>query len=414
VPRRSGGAQCRVLSGNELGDPPKAYTAPAGGAGSEAQRRHYAAFLARTYGEALKLSPEHVGANLAVAEGLHMWGEHGPCPELGGRSAIDFYRAVLQLAPDNTNAATHAAYDGAVPEGGPAPQAGTFGEADAPPGESVAALIAPLPPPGASEAEVAAAADAALSLWRRNGVVVFEKLLTPHATEALLSAVRAAEADDGATDYTLVTRNAKRGTRSHKALPVSAAREALGEVAQRIGPFLSAALGGGGALALMESGFMVTRPGAEAQAFHRDVAPGVVSASSLAASLQVALVDTCAEQGVLEVSPGSHRFDPAAPETTSFDRRVAAGGSATAGGAAAAVGGPRLRLALPAGSVAVYALHLLHRGSANTAPADRPFYFFTLKGPGYAPPGLAYTIEPSDIARWSLHGTALLEQAQRC
>ncbi|EOD38225.1 UDP-N-acetylglucosamine [Emiliania huxleyi CCMP1516] len=308
---------------------------------------------------ALKLSPEHVGANLAVAEGLHMWGEHGPCPELGGRSAIDFYRAVLQLAPDNTNAATHAAYDGAVPEGGPAPQAGTFGEADAPPGESVAALIAPLPPPGASEAEVAAAADAALSLWRRNGVVVFEKLLTPHATEALLSAVRAAEADDGATDcyhtthgatdYTLVTRNAKRGTRSHKALPVSAAREALGEVAQRIGPFLSAALGGGGALALMESGFMVTRPGAEAQAFHRDVAPGVVSASSLAASLQVALVDTCAEQGVLEVSPGSHRFDPAAPETTS-----------------------------------------------------------------YAPPGLAYTIEPSDIARWSLHGTALLEQAQRC
>jgi len=146
------------------------------------------------------------------------------------------------------------------------------------------------------------------------------------------------------------------------------------------------------------------------------------------------------------VSPGSHRFDPAAPETTSFDRRVAAGGSATAGGAAAAVGGPRLRLALPAGSVAVYALHLLHRGSANTAPADRPFYFFTLKGPGcagestpplpkprravvdshaahpspgvsvrrYAPPGLAYTIEPSDIARWSLHGTALLEQAQRC
>ena len=105
----------------------------------------------------------------------------------------------------------------------------------------------------------------------------------------------------GATDYTLVTRNAKRGTRSHKALPVSAAREALGEVAQRIGPFLSAALGGGGALALMESGFMVTRPGAEAQAFHRDVAPGVVSASSLAASLQVALVDTCAEQGVLEV-----------------------------------------------------------------------------------------------------------------
>ena len=61
------------------------------------------------------------------------------------------------------------------------------------------------------------------------------------------------------------------------------------------------ALGGGGALALMESDFMVTRPGAEAQAFHRDVAPGVVSASSLAASLQVALVDTCAEQGVLEV-----------------------------------------------------------------------------------------------------------------
>jgi ectoine hydroxylase-related dioxygenase (phytanoyl-CoA dioxygenase family) len=188
-----------------------------------------------------------------------------------------------------------------------------------------------------------------------------------------------------------VTRDSSLGARTHKALPVAAARPALDSIAARLGSFLTAALGEPNrSLPLLESGFMVTRPGARAQAFHRDVAPGVVSASSLSASVQVALVDTASDQGVLQVKPRSHRFDPPAPFVDGAD----AGSE------------PPVTLALPEGSVAVYALHLVHRGSANTAAADRPFYFFTLKGPGFAPPGLAYTIQPADIAQWRLaaHG----------
>jgi len=48
------------------------------------------------------------------------------------------------------------------------------------------------------------AVNKALSLWRRNGVIVFENLLSPEETASLLSAVRAAEANENATDYSQV------------------------------------------------------------------------------------------------------------------------------------------------------------------------------------------------------------------
>ena len=90
-------------------------------------------------------------------------------------------------------------------------------------------------------------------------------------------------------------------------------------------------------------------------------------------------------------------------------------------------------MAVPAGTVAVYMLHLMHRGGANThskaRPSyffnpnpdpnphphphpnpnpnpnpnqERPFYFFTLMGRGIAPPGLAYTVQLDDIGRFGL------------
>ena len=54
-----------------------------------------------------------------------------------------------------------------------------------------------------------------------------------------------------------------------------------------LAPFPAAEALGASPLAVLESGFMVTAPGATAQHFHRDVAPAVVSCSSLTASLQV-------------------------------------------------------------------------------------------------------------------------------
>jgi len=277
--------------------------------------------------------------------------------------------------------------------------AGSAGEDDASaPPITVEMLSAPVPGAGASDAERAHATAEALRLWRRHGVVVFPGLLTPDEVQPLLRAVRAAEVDPNATDYSQVTRDSSLGARTHKALPVSAARPALDALAARLGSFLATALGEpNGSLPVLESGFMVTRPGARDQAFHRDVAPGVVSASSLSASVQLVLVDTASNQGALQVKPRTHRFDPVAPFVDGVD-----------GGDVAPVA-----LALPEGSVVVYALHLVHRGSANTAAADRLFYFFTLKGRGYAPPGLAYTIEPTDIAKYRLAANGLEQAAAR-
>ena len=49
--------------------------------------------------------------------------------------------------------------------------------------------------------------------------------------------------------------------------------------------------------------------------------------------------------------------------------------------------------------------------SATALPVtDRPFFFFTLKGRGLAPPGLAYTIETDDIGAWSIVDGTLARQ----
>ena len=94
--------------------------------------------------------------------------------------------------------------------------------------------------------------------------------------------------------------------------------------------------------------------------------------------------------------PGSHSFDPHVSDSARLaDPTVR-----------------RVAVAVPAGTVTVYALHLMHRGSANTdaKERDRPFYFFTLMpADGAAPPGLAYTIQPADIGEWAIDGRELSE-----
>ena len=251
----------------------------------------------------------------------------------------------------------------------------------------------------------AEAAHRAAAIWRRHGVVIFPALLSGKPLAALRERVAAAAAGNHTGDYTTVTRDSRH--RVHKSLPVDEARAALEAIGAQLGPFLREALGpaagagageaAGGApgLPLLESGFMVTSPGAEAQQFHRDVAPAVVSRSSLAVSCQVSIEDTAPTQGALEVVPGTQNYDP---RVTDRER----------------LGDPRyaqLPVAVPAGTVTVYMLHTMHRGGANTHHRERPFYFFTLMGDGIAPPGLAYTMELDDIGRWQLEGDRLTPRA---
>ena len=310
------------------------------------------------------------------------------------------YKQALALLPDNTCALTHVAFgdreacDPKMTEEltmmRPATheeEAGGLGDGGDDDGAAeaaattptVATLSAPTPSDGVKLAE-------AVRMWRRNGLVVFPGLLDAKKTDALLKHVRKAQHGNHTKDYTPVTRD--NSHRSHKALPVGEAKQALEAIAQRLQPFLDVALGVE-APALLESGFMVTAPGASAQNFHRDVPPAVVARSSMTVSIQVSLVDTDATQGSLEVIPGSQTFDPAVSDRTRAETL------------------PKVRVAVPKGSVVVYALHTMHRGSSNTHTADRPFFFFTLTGNGLAPPGLAYTIEPKDVGQWEMAGGKL-------
>lgn len=357
--------------------------------------RAYLQFLAETYGAALTLQPTHAGAYTAIAEGLRMYGMSGGCEELGGKDAVDFYKAALALVPNNTLALTHVAYSGRQPADEAATErlmcadadgnadvrtcdaaddgsGGLFNHAAGGQPPTIDTLSAPAP-------VSAAALETALGLWRRNGLAIFPGLVDSDTVDALLADVRSAQHGNHTADYTPVTRDKRH--RSHKALPVGEARPALDAIAEKLQPFFAAALGTE-APALLESGFMVASPGASDQMFHRDVAPAVVSRSSVTVSVQVSLVDTAANQGCLEVLPGSQVFSTAVSDHERRERM------------------PSVKVAVPKGTVTVYALHTMHRGTANTHTADRPFYFFTLLGEGLAPPGLAYTIQPDDVGKW--------------
>jgi len=416
----------------------KCYGAPPGGLSAENRqqvRAKYALFLARTYGIAADLEPRNAGTYNALGEGMTMFGLRGSnWAELGDRSALDFYRIAHSLMPANTCAATHVAFglassddsSGSCLEATPAPSATPLAALLRPPSKSPATAVASV---GLADLSVkvdqrhgalrSGLLERAFSLWCKYGVVVFPSLLSRTTVEGLLEGVRRTQHERNSTDYTQVTRNSK--FRVHKALPVAQAQHALNEVAERLGPFVHMALGvprpaqdgpadmsqygaadrGGSTLEdrvhVLESGFMVTAPGADEQQLHRDVAPAIVSNCALTASIQVSLVDTAAKQGSLQVVPGSHTFDPASSDK---ERLLAS----------AAVPVP---IAVPAGSVVVYALHLMHSGRANEHVRDRPFYFFTVMGGKLdPPPGLAYTIELEDIGRWEL-GHSMLVQRER-
>lgn len=100
-------------------------------------------------------------------------------------------------------------------------------------------------------------------------------------------------------ERSLTIRNAR--SRALRALDVRESSAALGGVAARLSRFLDRALGP--KQQLLEYNVMVTKPGAEDQGFHSDV----TNFDTRLASVQISLVDTDAQQGALEVTPGTQR-----------------------------------------------------------------------------------------------------------
>ena len=380
----------------------RCYSAPVGGLAQENRSDHdggYLAHLRETYGAAIELQPTDANAYKAIGEGMAMYGLHGGCDEFGGDGALQMYEHALRLNPADTCAATHVAFGRRPPRQAEAAEGGGAegGEADEEEGAGLELEDGGARPPPAEVTleSLSARGDVtkgdglarARSLWQTNGMVVFPELLSTRATDALLKHVREAQHGEHTRDFTVVTRD--HAHRTHKALRVSDAQKALSEIASKLQPFLQEALGVAEP-ALLECGFMVTEPGATAQHFHRDVAPDVVSLSSITASIQVSLVDTAPNQGALEVVPGSQEFDPSVSEKDRLDSLA------------------KVPVAVPRGTVTIYALHLMHRGSANTHTSDRPFMFFTLMGDGLAPPGLAYTVQPDDIGKYAMRAPGKL------
>lgn len=221
----------------------------------------------------------------------------------------------------------------------------------------------------------------ALSLWRRHGVVVFPSLLSAESVRALRGHAQALllPVERGAVSTIDRTANIRApAQRALRALPVShEVTDALSQLSATVlWPFLEAALQAE-QLLLLELGVMRASPGAAAQAWHRDdnVLDGRI------VSVQIALVDTGAQQGALEVQPASHTH------TEPTDEQAA----------------PSVIVAVPEGTVTVYSPNVVHRGRANTHTEDRLTLVLSLVSEsGLVPDGIPLAVQAEDAGRWWL------------
>ena len=227
----------------------------------------------------------------------------------------------------------------------------------------------------------------ALTIWRRYGVVVFPGLLSsPELLDRVRRHVQDAMSAHDAVDRSLSIRSARlRTLRSVSAQRIS---PAIAEMGATLAAFIEAAFVE--EQLLLESGFMVTAPGAAEQEFHSDVS----NFDPRLASVQVSLVDTAASQGALEVRPASHH---------NAQRVYTADGIHTSSSVY-----PPVVVAVPAGTVTFYSPSLVHRGRANTHRLERRFVGLTLMGTGgIVPSGIPYAVNAQDLGRWWLNGGVL-------
>ena len=186
-------------------------------------------------------------------------------------------------------------------------------------------------PAGKASPSSSAQLRRAVEVWERDGVVLFPRLLSLPLVERLRRGVEAELRRDAAEalDRTYSIRQASSRTLPRHVPDTSVARPRVGyacstrqassrtlravdvrevslaaleAIAARAGGFLRAALRSE-VQVLLESSVMQTRSGAADQSFHADTG----ACDPRLASVQVSLVDTAADQGALEVAPGTQR-----------------------------------------------------------------------------------------------------------
>lgn len=244
-----------------------------------------------------------------------------------------------------------------------------------------------------TEAPIAWAARA-VGLWRQQGVVVFPSLLSGAALHSLRTVVRRTLRNASAIDRSDSIRESgvSGSLRTLKGLGVSRYREALGLIASRLSLTLSHALLDSSQL-LLGSSVLRTSAGAKHQDWHRDNS----LRDERIVKVQISLSGSAADQGVLEVQPASHnRLDRGPQEGNERDQRAAS-----------------VAMAVPAGSIVLYAPSLRHRGRAHTQGEDRVVVALTLLGARGQPPcGIPITASPEDVGRWWLVDGAVQESSR--
>ena len=189
---------------------------------------------------------------------------------------------------------------------------------------------------------------------------------------------------------------------SLQAPSVLAALRAVGQV---LHPLVCAALLGTSpgecgdvALRLVESGMLVSAPGAVAQPIHSDTNGAHWPMEARALKCQVGAMEVTAPMGPLEIFPGT--FAHSANANAAFMAVSLAAGAQRPS--------TLIPVALPLlkGEVLLYDTTLWHRGGAHRAhkaKRRRMQYYVTLLGErGEPPAGLPFTIEPEEVARFRL------------
>jgi tetratricopeptide (TPR) repeat protein len=189
---------------------------------------------------------------------------------------------------------------------------------------------------------------------------------------------------------------------SLQAPSVLAALRAVGQV---LHPLVCAALLGTSpgecgdvALRLVESGMLVSAPGAVAQPIHSDTNGAHWPLEARALKCQVGAMEVTAPMGPLEIFPGT--FAHSANANAAF-MAVSLAAGAQRPSTLKPVALPLLK-----GAVLLYDTTLWHRGGAHRAhkaKRRRMQYYVTLLGErGEPPAGLPFTIEPEEVARFRL------------
>ena len=252
-----------------------------------------------------------------------------------------------------------------------------------------------------AEVDAPGATERAVRLWREQGVVAFPSLINASIVDGMREYALAALLDDSALNPDIrvgLREGGKEGEfRKIRPMRVGPIRDMLASLAS-LEPFLNGAFQNPRQMVL-ECAVIKTSSGAHGQEWHRDT-DSVDPFDDRYAAVQISLVDTEADQGVLEIEPATQRCDGPEYLRPSYGHAPVR----------------QVKMAVPKGTVVFYSPSVMHRGSNHTLlNEDRLIITVTLMTPDVRMPsdgmtfGIPNTIFLEDAGRWWLENRSVFE-----